>query len=113
MQLTKIGFQGIQPGIPDFPVLFNPIRNLAELIEGSLAKPLPPLLANVNQPAFIQNFDMLIYRGPAYVELISHGMNVKRLPGDQLNNFPTGRIGNGLEYISSHNSIGNPLVAKL
>jgi hypothetical protein len=82
-------------------VLVNPHGYFTELIQLRLAKPVPALLLNHDQPAIDQDLNVQRYGLPGYLKFFGNGIYVMWLRGDHIDDRPPGGVGNSLVNVSS------------
>lgn len=99
---VQVMFERIELACPEFPILLHPCCHCIEVFQPGFTIPFSAFLPNAYQAAFGKNADMFGDRGPAHIKFLCHGIQVQRLPRQQADDFPAGRIGNGLENVSSH-----------
>jgi hypothetical protein len=66
----------IQPRIPELTILTHPIRYLMQFFQPRFIISFAPLLLDHDQATFRQDFDMLIDRRPAHVEIAGHSIYI-------------------------------------
>jgi len=69
-------FQRVQLIVPEYPVLFDPLRYLVQLLQFRLAVPFPAHLFDGDESALGQYLDMFGDSGAAYLELIRHSVQI-------------------------------------
>jgi hypothetical protein len=95
------------------PVLVYPCRYLAELIEPGFAKPVAPLLLNINEAAIGQDLDMQRYSLARNIKVCGYSVYIMRLCSNHVNYSPSGRVGYGLVNISSGFHLRKYLLANI
>jgi len=96
-QLVK----GIKSFNPEFSVGFYPIRHFVQFLKLGFAISFSALFFDNNETALDQNFNMLGDGGPAHFKIFRYGIQVQGLVSNQVDDFPSGRLGYFLKCISS------------
>jgi hypothetical protein len=94
-------FEDVETAVPEEAVLFSPLRNIAKRLEAGGAMTLPTLPDDHDQPAFGEDAHVFRHSGLADTKVLCDGIEREGLTGQEADHRPAGRVGNGLEYVSS------------
>ena len=82
-------------------ILLRPLRYFLQRFQGGRTMPLPTLFYDDDQAAFRQDAHMLGNGGLTDLKIFCYGVQGQCLTGQQSDDCPSCRIGNGLENISA------------
>jgi len=94
--------QLLEAAFPDLAELFEPFIYLFHFVDFELVIHFAALVFFLYQIALGQDAKVFGHGLPGGVEMFSDGVRGHGLDGDQGDDGATGRVGNGLENISSH-----------
>jgi hypothetical protein len=94
-------FEDVEAAVPESAVLFSPLGNFPQGLQAGGAMTLPTLPDDYDQPAFGEDAHVLRHSGLADPKVLCDGIKREGPTGQEADHRPAGRVGNGLEYVSS------------